>query len=218
VLLVSLSDSAIPTAAAPPHTSPTTALGPAHTRRPLLGDTLALIAAAVYALYVILLKVRIRSESRIDMQLFFGFVGLFNALSFWPMALLLHFLRVETLEWPDTGKGMVAILLNVRCPVCRPSVGCSQFPGQMAITLSSDYIYVLAMLKTRPIVVTVGLSLTIPLAVLGDFFLKRPAHLQVIIGAVLVLVSFIAVGIECDDDEKDEKFGRRSEWVASEEQ
>ncbi len=36
----------------------------------------------------------------------------------------------------------------------------------MAITLSSDYIYVIAMLKTTPLVVTVGLSLTMPLAVL----------------------------------------------------
>lgn len=66
---------------------------------------------------------------------------------------------------------------------------------QMFITLSSDYIYVLAMLKTTPLVVTVGLSLTIPLAVVGDFFLSRPSRTQVIIGAVLVLVSFIIVGV-----------------------
>jgi solute carrier family 35 protein F5 len=66
----------------------------------------------------------------------------------------------------------------------------------MTITLSSDYIYVLAMLKTTPLVVTVGLSLTIPLAVLGDFFFGKQAPGQVVFGAFLVLISFIVVGVE----------------------
>lgn len=66
----------------------------------------------------------------------------------------------------------------------------------MAITLSSDYLYVLAMLKTTPLVVTVGLSLTIPLAVVGDFLLNRPATVQVVLGSLLVLGSFVAVGLD----------------------
>lgn len=66
----------------------------------------------------------------------------------------------------------------------------------MAITLSSDYLYVLAMLKTTPLVVTVGLSLTIPLAVLGDFILGRFTRGQVILGAILVLISFVVVGLD----------------------
>lgn len=65
----------------------------------------------------------------------------------------------------------------------------------MAITLSSDYIYVIAMLKTTPLVVTVGLSLTMPLAVLGDFFLGQPAKAQVVFGAVIVVSSFLALGL-----------------------
>lgn len=64
----------------------------------------------------------------------------------------------------------------------------------MAITLSSDYLYVLAMLKTTPLVVTIGLSLTIPVAVLGDFILAVPVRAQVIVGATLVLLSFIVIG------------------------
>jgi len=66
----------------------------------------------------------------------------------------------------------------------------------MAITLSSDYLYVLAMLKTTPLVVTIGLSLTIPVAVVGDFLRHRPTHGGVIAGAMLVLVSFVAVGLD----------------------
>ena len=75
----------------------------------------------------------------------------------------------------------------------------------MAITLSSDYIYVLAMLKTTPLVVTIGLSLTMPLAVVGDLFFHKPVTLKVILGATILLLSFIAVGLEDsrNEEEKD---------------
>jgi solute carrier family 35, member F5 len=66
----------------------------------------------------------------------------------------------------------------------------------MAITLTSDYVYVLAMLKTTPLVVTIGLSLTMPLAVLGDIGLQHPVKAQVMLGAALVLVSFVVIGLE----------------------
>ncbi|KAF9015237.1 hypothetical protein BDQ17DRAFT_1340719 [Cyathus striatus] len=149
-----------------------------HQQRPIFGDLLALLSALFYALYVILLKVRIRNESRIDMQLFFGYVGLFNILCCWPIGVILHFTGVEPFSLPPNNKAWIAIFIN------------------MFITLSSDYLYVIAMLKTSPLVVTVGLSLTIPVAVIGDFFLKRPAKGQVIIGAILVLISFVVVGMD----------------------
>src|ERR1700728_3838168 len=66
----------------------------------------------------------------------------------------------------------------------------------MAVTVSSDYLYVLAMLKTTPLVVTVGLSLTIPLAILGDLILGKTTATQAMVGAVLVLISFVVVGVE----------------------
>ncbi|KAJ7235901.1 hypothetical protein B0H12DRAFT_1141032 [Mycena haematopus] len=176
VILVSLSDSVQPQQPAGPASRPL-----AHAEdlapRPRLGDALALISALFYALYVILLKVRMRSESRVDMQLFFGFVGLFNILACWPIGIFLHLIGVETLELPKGG-AVAALFIN------------------MGITLSSDYLYVLAMLKTTPLVVTVGLSLTIPLAVLGDFILGRFTRGQVIFGALLVLLSFVVVGLD----------------------
>ncbi|PPQ70973.1 hypothetical protein CVT26_014239 [Gymnopilus dilepis] len=146
--------------------------------RATFGDALALLSALFYAMYVVLLKVRIKSESRIDMQLFFGFVGLFNILVCWPMGVILHLTKIEVFELPPSSKALYALLIS------------------MAITLSSDYLYVLAMLKTTPLVVTIGLSLTIPLAVLGDFIRKQLIHGQVILGAFLVLSSFFAVGFE----------------------
>ncbi|KAF8496660.1 hypothetical protein JB92DRAFT_2817793 [Gautieria morchelliformis] len=149
---------------------------------PLLGDVLALASAIFYALYVILLKVRIRSESRIDMQLFFGFVGAINIVALFPLILIMHFTGYEPFEFPSTGKAWGAVLVN------------------MFITLCSDYLYVIAMLKTTPVVVTVGLSLTIPLAIIGDEILNIHTKAQAGFGALLVLVSFGLVGWENADN------------------
>jgi len=84
--------------------------------RATLGDMLALISALFYAMYVIILKVRIKSESRIDMQLFFGFVGLFNILTCWPLGLILHLTGVEIFELPPSRKAITAVLVNVGNP------------------------------------------------------------------------------------------------------
>lgn len=80
----------------------------------LVGDFLALVSAIVYGLYVTLLKVRIHFESRIDMQLFFGFVGLFNVLTCWVVGALLHLLKIEPFELPTSNAAIKAIILNVR--------------------------------------------------------------------------------------------------------
>lgn len=170
VVLVSLSDSS-------QDPGPYSMTRPFHLL-PVMGDILALLSALLYAIYMIFLKVKIREESRIDMQLFFGYVGLFNIFLCWPIGLLLHIFGVERLELPSTGQALAAIVVN------------------MLITLSSDYIYVIAMLKTTPLVVTIGISLTIPLAVTGDFFLGKPAAAQVVVGAFFVLIGFIVVGVE----------------------
>lgn len=72
----------------------------------------------------------------------------------------------------------------------------------MLITLSSDFIYLIAMLKTTPLVVTIGLSLTIPVAVAGDFLLGRTVKFMSLLGAFLVLGSFTVVGFEDSKNEE----------------
>jgi solute carrier family 35 protein F5 len=117
VILVSLSDSedTPPVGATTSCTnigSPSTSSSPDWTAL-YLGDCLALLSALFYAVYVILLKVRIRSESRIDMQLFFGFVGLFNIVACWPIGVILHYTGVERFELPTSGRVVGALLANV---------------------------------------------------------------------------------------------------------
>ena len=116
VVLVSLSDSATNSEGKPgaPITDPN-AQSPRHLdfTNAVLGDGLALLSAVFYALYVILLKVKIKEESRIDMQLFFGFVGVFNMLMLWPFGVVLHLTGAEKMELPHTGKAWTAVLVNV---------------------------------------------------------------------------------------------------------
>ena len=75
---------------------------------------LALLSALLYAVYMTLLKVRIGSESRINMQFFFGCVGLINIFLSFPVGALLHFIDVERFEFPGSKREIAFILINVR--------------------------------------------------------------------------------------------------------
>ena len=75
----------------------------------------------------------------------------------------------------------------------------------MAITFISDYLWILAMLMTSPLIVTMGLSLTIPLALLGDFLFKGQLKgLFYWFGAILVLAGFSIVNIKRDDAQNED--------------
>ena len=62
-----------------------------------------------------------------------SFVGLFNTLFLLPLVPILSVLGVETFELPIRRSDWIVCAIN------------------MGITLSSDYLYVLAMLKTTPL-------------------------------------------------------------------
>ncbi|ODO04485.1 hypothetical protein I350_05088 [Cryptococcus amylolentus CBS 6273] len=148
VILVTHSDSTIS-----PSSDPSFPLPIDKPTHPIFGDVLALTSAAFYAIYVILLKVRVVDEERADMQLMLGFAGLFNTIFLIPIFPILHYTSIEPFQLPPSPSAWLICLIN------------------FFITLSSDYLYVLAMLKTTPTLVTVGLSLTIPLALVGEVVL-----------------------------------------------
>lgn len=70
----------------------------------------------------------------------------------------------------------------------------------MAITFISDYLWILSMLMTSPLIVTMGLSLSIPLALLGDFLFKGQLKgLFYWFGAIMVLGGFSIVNMTRDE-------------------
>lgn len=74
LLLVTHSDSMISTASTVISGQSIDATPDRRPKNALVGDGLALLSAVCYAVYVILLKVKIEDEERVDMQLFFGYV------------------------------------------------------------------------------------------------------------------------------------------------
>ncbi|KAL1406343.1 hypothetical protein Q8F55_008042 [Vanrija albida] len=156
---------------------------------PVLGDLASLLSAMFYSIYVILLKVRLGDESKADTQLMLGFAGLFNIIFLIPVFPILHYLNWETFELPPTRTAWTIVIVN------------------MLITLSSDYLYVLAMLKTTPMLVTIGLSLTIPFALLGSLFIpgaKDSITMMSVAGASLVVGSFFVLGWQGWEDSTNE--------------
>ncbi|WFD06577.1 hypothetical protein MVES1_001929 [Malassezia vespertilionis] len=145
----------------------------------VLGDFLAIFSALCYAIYVTLLKVRIGSEDRISMPLFLGLVGAFNLVAFWPLGLLLHATGIEPFALPQGEFVWAGIFLN------------------MAVAVVSDFAYLIAMLKSSPLFTTVGLSLTIPMAALGDLTrYQQSMGIQSALGVILVLLSFGVIAVE----------------------
>ncbi|KAG5365524.1 putative vacuolar membrane protein [Yarrowia sp. C11] len=153
----------------------------------VFGDLLALAGAVVYGFYMTLLKVKVGDESRINTKMFLGFVGLFNILLLWPTIPLLDYLGVEKFGLPQTEKVWLIVLANA------------------AATLVSDFFWVLAMLMTSPLVVTVGLGATVPLAMAGDLFIKRSLpSLTYVFGAVILCLSFVVINRQDEDESMDD--------------
>lgn len=142
----------------------------------LIGNSLAIAGAMFYGIYSTLLKIKVRDENMINMKFFFGFVGLFTLLFMWPSLIILHYMRWERFVIPTNPKVIFIILLN------------------MSITFVSDYFWAKAMLLTTPLTVTVGLSITIPVAMFGDILFKhKTMPLEYLLGGSLILGSFFII-------------------------
>ncbi|PLB47314.1 hypothetical protein P170DRAFT_439003 [Aspergillus steynii IBT 23096] len=147
-----------------------------------LGDAMAGFSAVMYGVYTIVLKKQVGDESRVNMQLFFGLVGLFNMFLLWPGFIILHVTGIETFAMPDTSRVWTIIWTN------------------SFASLASDICWAYAMLLTTPLVVTVGLSLTIPLSLVGQIILQgHYASGLYWVGAAIVFLSFLIVNHESQE-------------------
>ncbi|KAJ4148182.1 hypothetical protein LMH87_002663 [Akanthomyces muscarius] len=153
-----------------------------------IGDSMALISAVVYGMYVTVMKRRVGDEDKVDMRLFFGLVGVFNLLFLWPLFFVFHWTGIEPFQLPPTGKIWAIILAN------------------SLASFVSDIFWAFAMLLTTPLVVTVGLSLTIPLSLIGEMIqYGQYSSFVYWIGAAVVFLSFVFVSNESQGEEKEEQ-------------
>lgn len=139
------------------------------------GNIAALCSAIMYAVYSLLLD-KMVDEQRTSMMLLFGLIGSLNVVLLWPFLFVLDALHVEELL-PVPSKILLMLFIN-----------------GIAGTVISDLLWAKAVILTSPLVCTVGLTLTIPLAMVADLVLYSKHFGAVyILGSCLVFVGFVLV-------------------------
>lgn len=152
-----------------------------------IGDVMAFVSAVLYGFYTVFMKAKIGDETKVNMPLFFGLVGLANVVLLWPGFIILHLIGIEQFELPPTTRILNIVLVN------------------SASSLVSDFCWAYAMFLTSPLVVTVGLSLTIPCSLVGQMLLdSQYASALYWVGAAIMVLSFLFINHE---DRKDEVQG-----------
>ena len=153
-----------------------------------IGDALAFLSAVMYGLYSVFMKKRLGDETRVSMPVLFGLVGVINVCVLWPGFFVLHWTGIETFELPPSRHVTVIIVLN------------------SLASLVSDLAWAYAVVLTTPIVVTVGLSLTIPLSLVGQVVLNsQTVGVVYWIGAMIVVLAFVVVNNEEKKEEEEEE-------------
>lgn len=126
-----------------------------------------------YACYIVMLRRKVDSEERMDVAMFFGFVGLFTLVLLWPGILVLHYTQLETFVWPSE-RQWVFLALN----------------GLIG-TVISELLWLLGCFLTSSLIGTLALSLTIPLTMVADIAIKKVSYSSMFFGGMVpVFVAF----------------------------
>ncbi|KAK7260985.1 hypothetical protein RIF29_27288 [Crotalaria pallida] len=141
----------------------------------IVGDMFGLLSAICYGLYTVLLKNSAGSGDKVNMQKIFGCIGLYCLLGFWWLALPLNAAGIEPLfKLPSSLSTSKIVIAN-----------------SIWSSVISDYFWALSIVWTSPVVATLGMSLTIPVAMIADMVIHgRKYSATYILGCIQVFAGF----------------------------
>lgn len=156
-------------------------------KNPILGNALAICGALMYALYLIMMKVKYSIANKTtNKRRLFGFVGLFTFIIGIPILFLIDYFEVEKFEFPPPNKQIIILII---------------INGLFSVI--SDYTAILAMLLTSPFFTSLAFTTSIPITITCDYAISRlygttpssGSTLVYFLGVISVLISLILLNI-----------------------
>lgn len=156
---------------------------------PVLGNSLAVLAALAYSMYLVIVEVKTLGRLCNERQLF-GYVGLCTAFLGCPVLFIAHISGMETLSGFPTKKVLILVLVNA------------------FFSVVSDFTTVIAMLLTSPLVTSLLLTSAIPITVFIDYIIisvdigePQSKPLGYFVGIVSILASVILINLNMSTED-----------------